>query len=127
VTCQRTGDKRLMLEVRDGEILTGKLRVSSCDAGRTRFGTSSYTPYAANLAGMHVIDGDMRHIAGITSIDKGMVELKSSQDNSALAGKMKTVEGKDVWVADFGPGDKVEIEGQFHHVLPGMISDSNRD
>jgi len=109
--------------VRDGEILTGRLRVSSCDAGQRRFGTSSYSPHAANLVGMHVLDGDMNHVAGIVAIEKGTVQLENSRDASFLAEKMKAVNGKDVWVADFGPGDKVEIEGLVH-VPPVGVPDS---
>ncbi len=115
VACQRTGDKRLMLEVRDDEVLTGRLRVSSFDAGQRRFETSSYSPHVANLIGMHALDGDMKHIAGIVSAGKGAVELESGRDASSLAEKMKRVEGKDLWVADFGPGDKVEIEGMLYY------------
>jgi len=114
VTCQQTGDTRLMLDVRDGEILTGRLRVSSCDAERRVLETSSYSPHVAAFVGMHVLDGDMKHIAGIASAGKGTVELDDSCDASSFAGRLKQVEGADTWVADFGPGDKVEIEGMLH-------------
>ncbi|MBI4579872.1 MAG: heparinase II/III family protein [Planctomycetes bacterium] len=114
VTGRRTADTRLTLEVRDGEMLTGRLRVSSYDAGARLLGTSSFSPHAANLIGMHVIDGQMKHVAAIASAGKGTFELEDRREAPLFADRMHQAVGQDVWVADFAPGDKIEIEGLLH-------------
>lgn len=114
VTCQRAGETRLLLGLDDPEILTGRLRVASCNSGQRSFITSSFSPHAANLAGMHVVDGDMAHLARIKSITKGHVELDGDRAAPGFDRMLKAIEGRDVWLADFGPGDTVEIEGMLY-------------
>jgi hypothetical protein len=114
VVCARDGDARLLLRLKDPSILTGKLRVTSCDAEPRQFATSSFCPHAINLAGMHVAGEDMSHLARIVSVARGQIELDRSGDAAAGVSILKAHVGRDVWVADFGPGDRVEIEGMLY-------------
>ncbi len=110
-TCGWAGDGTLRLDVRDGEVFTGRIRISSCDTHRRLLVTSSYSHDPSNLIGMHLLDDEMKHIGAIAGIERGAIRLDEGCDASFAADKLKKLEGKDVWIADFGPGDTAQVEG----------------
>jgi hypothetical protein len=70
---------------------------------------ASELPYPFLVAGMSLVSDDFREVVGIALGESKALQLRGSGQSVSkfLAGN---IQGKDAWIADFGPGDAVEIE-----------------
>ncbi|HVP11784.1 MAG TPA: hypothetical protein VMV94_11425, partial [Phycisphaerae bacterium] len=99
----------LTLTLAGSDVLTGRVNVGTIDYA-TKSGTLGVTlMYPFSMAGMRLVTSDLAHTARIASADdSGSFQLVQDADIGLFADDMAA--GRDLWVADFGVGDQIEIE-----------------
>jgi len=100
----------LTLKLTGSDVFTGRFKIASADEKARTISTKTKVLYPFNAAGMTLVSDDLKHTVGIVSMDKGTVQLAEGANAKAFAASV----GKDAWIADFGPGDRIEIERFVH-------------
>lgn len=101
----------LVLGLDGSEVFTGRVSVRSASATARTVTTPTKVPHPANLAGMRLLTDDLSAQAMIVSMSNaGTIQLASDTDMTPFAAGTPY----NAWVADFGPGDSVEIEMSVH-------------
>ncbi len=100
---------RLILGLEGSDVLTGRLRLTQVDVEQHCVSTDTGIPFPAHLVGMTLLTGNLSPAGRILSVTGGgRLCLSDNADMSALLATWEA--GGDVWVADFGVGDQIEIE-----------------
>ena len=101
----RAAGRRCSLTLGGSDVFTGRVRMDNIDSASATISTATSLLWSANLGGMHLLTDDLKHSAVIASAQKGAVRLAPGSATEPL------IPGTPAWIADFGPGDQVEIEG----------------
>ena len=102
------------MDMAGSDVFTGRIRVAAVDATEGTVSTTTIVLYPYNLAGMRLVTPDLTRSLPIQSMVDGVIQLRADACEEPFAGEGGVVEGADAWIADFGPGDRVEIE-RFAH------------
>ncbi len=107
IASARASGNTLVLGLEGSEVFTGRVSIRSTDTSLGTVTTPTKVPFPTNLAGMRLLTDDLSAQTLIVSMSStGVIELASGANVAAFASSLP----KDAWVADFGPGDRVEIE-----------------
>jgi oligo-alginate lyase len=110
VSAARMKDGLIHLELGGREPITGRMRVNSVDVVTGTISTSSYRPCPASVSGMHLASKDLKHTAMIMSLKGKSLQLTEPREMQRIAKSLKPSGDDDLWIVDFGVGDKAEIE-----------------
>lgn len=102
-------DNLLTLKLDGSEVLTGRVGIKSVDALLKRVRIATKLPFPFSVAGMSLVSDDFREVVGIASGEGNDLQLRGSGQSVSMF-LMGNLQEKDAWIADFGPGDAVEIE-----------------
>ncbi len=111
---QTTGSG-LRITLTGSAIFTGRIRVYAVDPGANSVTTYTCLPHRHRLVGMHLVTEDLAHAAPIAGIEKTAIQLAPGSDIGPFASSTASGGRNDVWVADFGVGDRIEIARLVHH------------
>ncbi|MDM8008152.1 MAG: heparinase II/III family protein [Phycisphaerae bacterium] len=110
VSAQASGNT-LVLGLGGSEVFTGRVSIRSADTSAGTVTTPTKVPDPSNLAGMRLLTDDLAAQALIVSMSStGTIQLASGSIMAPFASSLP----KDAWIADFGPGDQIEIEMCVH-------------
>ena len=109
-----TVGKNLTFTLAGSEVFTGRVRITSVDREAHTVSTRTTILYPFSLSGMHLVTEDLAYSAPIVSAQRGAIKLAPGYRLDPFVGAEKTGGGKDAWIADFGVGDRVEIERFIH-------------
>ncbi|MGQ9651630.1 MAG: PKD domain-containing protein [Phycisphaerae bacterium] len=107
----RASGNTLVLGLDGSEVFTGRVSIRSADTSAGTVTTPTKVPFPTNLAGMRLLTNDLSAQALIASMsNKGVIQLASGANIAPFASSLP----KDAWIADFGLGDRAEIEMSVH-------------
>ena len=109
-------DGLVVLELGGPETITGRIRVTSVDVAGKTISTSSFRPCPVSVSGMHLASKDLKHTARIVSLKGKTIQLAGPREMQRIAKSLKPGGGDDLWIVDFGVGDKAEIEVFTHEM-----------
>jgi len=118
VAAARVDENTLTIDLAGSDVFTGRIRVGAADAAEGTVSTPTIVLYPYNLAGMRLVTPDLNRSLPIQSMVDGVIQLRPDACEQPFAGEDGLVEGADAWIADFGPGDRVEIERFVHSMAP---------
>lgn len=98
---------QLWLDLAGSDVLVGRVRVNDFDPVGSRIITATELQFGWALAGTHLLTNRFAGSWTVVSAGKGMIQLNDERHTMADL----LVKGEDAWIADFGLGDLVEIEG----------------
>ncbi len=111
IASARASGNTLVLGLEGSEVFTGRVSIRSADPSAGTVTTPTEVPHPTNLAGMRLLTDDLSAQALIVSMSTtGTIQLASDANMSPFAAGMPYY----AWVADFGPGDRVEIENSVY-------------
>jgi len=116
VSAARMEDGLMVLELGGPEPITGRIRVTSIDAESRTISTSSFRPCPVSVPGMHLASKDFKDTAKIASFERQAMQLGRFREMERIAKAVRPSEDEDLWMVDFGVGDRAEIE-MFTHEL----------
>ncbi|MBX3394236.1 MAG: heparinase II/III family protein [Phycisphaerae bacterium] len=94
----------------DSELLVGRIKISQVLTAEKHIMTTSSTPYPSSLRGMFLVRQDYSHAERIEStVSYTRYILRSTANLAPFSAALSA--GEDLWIADFGTGDTIEIEG----------------
>ncbi len=109
VSAADRNDSLLTLTLTGSDVFTGKARLTQVVEDQRRVTTDTGLPYPLNLVGMTLLTDDLAHAARIQAVTSSRhFSLPAETDMSPFIRDLAA--GKDVWVVDFGVGDRIEIE-----------------
>lgn len=109
VESARLDGQLLTLRLGGADLLTGLIRIERLEETGRSLSTNTTVPFAFNMAGMSLVSEDLRQSVRIESMEKGMIHLETPVSQAFAHALEKP--GHQAWVADFGTGDSIEIEG----------------
>lgn len=105
---QRSGSV-LTLTLGDSEVFTGRIKILDIITPNNHVLTYTSTLYPDSMPGMYLVTEDLTHAARIESNASYQRFFMAANTNMAPFQSAKA-NGQDLWIADFGAGDTMEIE-----------------
>jgi len=103
-------NQTLKLELTGSDIFNGRVKIESIDREQKRVQTRTGLLYPFSHQGMYLVTEDLKHAARIIKNAKGRIHLSRDAQVKPFGMGLEDNNGKDAWIADFGVGDRIEIE-----------------
>jgi len=116
-SAEAKGDS-LTLRLTGSDVFTGRIRIESVAPDGSAVTTRTNLLQQLDLAGMHLVTDDLRYGVPIASREEGTLRFEAGSRLAPFVALPGTQEKSDAWIADFGVGDRVEIERFLDRPLP---------
>ncbi len=104
------GRDGLTLALAGSDVFTGRLRIEKVDSTTRTMSTPTCLMWPDYLTGMRLVTKDLQRQFLIESVSEGKVRLAAGAEIGDAFGTPGENGALNAWIADFGPGDRFEIE-----------------
>lgn len=118
IAAARLENDMVVLELGGPEPMIGRMKTTGVDLDARTIATTSFRPNHADTAGAYLVSLDYRHAARIELIQLKLLHLVDDPGARMLCETVKT--GGDLWIMDFGTGDRVEVEAFAYESKPAV-------